>query len=183
MWMDAHEIDEALGSRESGRVVGGLRALVEHLDDYDTWPMPAPSIDALGPGPISDEVAADLIRLWTGWPDLDPPLSDAERCRRLVTLVGRAPTSRVAYTVAVELRTAGRPDPDAAIVVDAVAALPTPPADAYVALVDHLLDGAPEMRRATVAALVARKDEPAVSAVIAGLRGGFTEEERSRLDP
>jgi hypothetical protein len=177
------EIEPALSSRDPARVREALRTLAQHADHYDTWPLQAPPLSVLDAfdGPVPEEVAMDLFRIWTAWTEFDPPWPEALRWCSLAELVARVPTAGVAYAVALELRVSDPTGPALPIAVGAVVGAEDPP-QAQLAMLDHLLDGGPEVRQATLEALAARRDAPGAARVRHALEEALTPEERAALE-
>lgn len=184
MWMFPEDIADALTSQEAGRIAAALHALTDHLDDLDTWPIRAPAVADLAPfgEHVPEQVLLDLLRIWEDWRDFDPPFGDVEWRRAQLDLIARTGNPAVAYRAALDVRISEDPGAVSAVVAELAARDPSFGVPSFWAYLDHLLDGQPAVRAATVEALRVHAGSPMIQAVrAAGLDRALTEAERARL--
>lgn len=185
-WMFEDEIADALASQQPERIAAALHALTEHIDSFDMWPLQAPSVADLAPFgvDIPERVLRDLLYVWAFWDDFDPPFGDLERRRASLDLLALTGSSAVAYETALDVRISDDPAALPSVIAELASRAPARGVPSFVSFVDHLLDGSPAVRAATVEALRVHAGSPIVQAVrAAGLDRCLTAAELERLGP
>ena len=155
MWLFPEEIHEALASGEAERVAGALQVLMQNLDDMDTFPLAPQEIDPVLASGLPEAQALQIVRLLASWPDWAPPLSEAERCLRLLSVVRASDGPSVCYRAALECRTVD--DLRAAgPMLSEIAGLPVEERARLAPFIEDLLGGSPAFRAEVIARLGAR---------------------------
>jgi hypothetical protein len=185
-WRDDDEIVADLSSGDPPRIAAGLRDLAQRMDAADEFELPPIGPEILAPfGPtVPEATQLALLKLITGYGSFVPPLSEADVRAGMVRLVLAYAEHYVAYSVALELKTAPQPAAAAAAAVREIVrhGLRAPRhVEGARLLVSRLLDGKDAVRQAVVAALREWPQEPAYQQVIEAVAPDLTLAERAQL--
>lgn len=172
MWREPEEIIGDLSSGDAARVSDGLRDLEEAMDSgAGEFPLPPIEVELLAPfgDALPEEAHQRMLRIVDGYQSFEPKQSDQERYGKTAVLGSKWGSQRFALEAALVVK---RARDSAQAVRWALAALLDGAIDTPRALegaeyfVSLLLDGAPEVRRATLEALAAWPRRPPFSDVV-----------------
>jgi|GEM_PF-1833883 hypothetical protein len=170
MWRLPEEIEADLKSQEPNHIAAGLRDLKECMDEFDEFELAPLDLEILSPfgSTVPTETQLDFLRILTGYRSFQPRPSNEEVNHSLVTLAVRYADDRIALETSLKLKS----EPNPAAVEEAITFISrhglTSPQQVKGAsyLVSYLLAGKPEVRSATLQALMRWPNDPEYRQVI-----------------
>ena len=153
------------------------------IDVFELPPLALSILDPFGLAP-PEELQIALLRLWNGYPAFIPPFERSEIHKAMLALALRYANERVCFEAALTLKCEPEPARAAREVVDLIAHHDLGSSAALrgaMRVISYLLDGKPEVRKATLEGIAQWPDTPTFRKMIGDLMPELSPQEQRRL--